>query len=55
MDERFEVSLPSELVEGMGDMMELLDFESVGEFVEAAVRRLFDKYVVLTKTLLDNG
>ena len=54
MDERFEVSLPSEFVDGMGDVMELLDFGSVGEFVEAAVRRLLDRYVVLTRTL-ENG
>jgi hypothetical protein len=55
MDGRFEVSLPFELVDGMGGVMELLDFGSVGEFVEAVVRRLIDRYVVLTKTLLENG
>lgn len=50
MDERFEVSLPSELVESVCDVIEVLDFGSVGEFVEAAVRRLLDRYVVLTST-----
>ena len=55
MIEKFEVSLPSELIESMGDVMELLDFGSVGEFVEAEVRRLLDRCVVLTRTLLENG
>jgi metal-responsive CopG/Arc/MetJ family transcriptional regulator len=47
LEEKVKIDLPVELVEKVDGIMDLLGFESREEFVEAAVRRLLDRYTVL--------
>jgi len=47
--ESVEISLPTNLCERLDEVLELLDFGSREEFAEAAVRRLLDRYTVLTR------
>lgn len=47
--EKLEISLPSALCKRLDAFVELLDFGSREEFVEAAVRRVLDRYAVLTR------
>ena len=43
------VKIPPELLGKIDELVEKLDFRSREGFVEAAVRRLIDHYVILTK------
>jgi len=47
--EKVEISLPTNLCERLDKVLELLDFGSREEFAEASVRRLLDRYAVLTR------
>lgn len=49
MIEKVEISLPTSLCERLDEVLELLDFGSREGFVEAAVRRLLDRYAVLMR------
>ena len=45
--EQIKVMLPPELVERIDYIVDLLGFESREKFVEAAVRRLVDQYMLI--------
>jgi metal-responsive CopG/Arc/MetJ family transcriptional regulator len=45
--EQIKVMLPPELVERIDWIVDLLGFESREKFVEAAVRRLVDQYLLI--------
>lgn len=51
MDEKIEITLPSELLERMDNIRKLLGYRSRGEFIAVAIRRLLDQYTVLTREL----
>ena len=44
-----EISLQTNLCERLDEVLELFDFGSREEFAEAAVRRLLDRYAVMTR------
>jgi len=47
LEGKVKIDIPVELVGKVDGIMDLLGFRSREEFVEAAVRRLLDRYTVL--------
>ena len=48
MGEKLEIILPVELLERIDQFIDLLDFRSREDFILAAVRRLVDRYSIIS-------